>query len=197
MSTPESTIDEMDEQLFFALREIQLQMARLPFDELKARFTAVEERLAPQFAAAGHPDLALDARRLVAEDILSAALGARRPADECEQLLGDVIALGFVNLHHRAQKITTVCGFFSRRPGHEELINRYLPSVQADLTSALQNEEKAIHRFFLDECHRIRACLEQDEKLASSTRDGMPGADTDTDADANTDADADTDAGHG
>ena len=52
-----STRDEMEEQFFQALREIYLQMARLPFDELKARFTAVGERMAPQFAAEGHPDL--------------------------------------------------------------------------------------------------------------------------------------------
>ena len=158
MSTP----DEMEEQLFQALREIHLQMARLPFDELKARFTAVGERLAPQFAADGHPDLALEVRRRVAEDILSAAVGAQRPADECEQLLGDVIALGFMNLHYRAQTITMVCGFFSHRPGHEDLIDRYLPSLQADLTCALQNEEKAVYRSFLEDCHKIRARLEGD-----------------------------------
>ena len=168
-----STRDEMDEQLFQALREIQLQMARLPFDELKARFTAVGERLAPQFAADGHPDLALEVRRRVAEDILSAAVGARRPADECEQLLGDVIALGFMNLHHRAQKITMVCGHFSLRPGHEEqarvLRDRYLLPVHADLTSALQNEERAVYRSFLEECDTILARLEQPEEPASRT----------------------------
>ena len=144
-------------------------MARLPFDELKARFTSVGECLVPQFTADGHPDLALDVRRLVAEDILGAALDARRPADECEQLLADVIALGFVNLHHRAQIIYMVCGFFSHDPGHEELIDRYLPSLYADLTSALQNEEKAVHRFFLEECHKIQARLEQRKKPANST----------------------------
>ena len=60
-----STIDELEERLFDALRDIDLQMVRrLPFEELKARYTAVGERLAPQFAAAGRPDLALDTRRL-------------------------------------------------------------------------------------------------------------------------------------
>ena len=159
------TRDELGEQLFQALREIDLQMARLPFDELRARYTAVGERLAPQFAAEGHPDLALDARRLVAKNILTIALGAR-PADECEQLLGDVMALGFMDLHHRAQTIAMVCGFFSLRPGHEELINRYLPSLQEDLIRALQDEEKAIYRFFLEQCHKLQARLELREKSA-------------------------------
>ena len=161
-----STIDEMEEQFFQALREIHLQMARLPFDELKARYTAVGERLAPQFAAAGRPDLALDTQRLVAGNILTAAVGVR-PADECEQLLGDMIALGFMNLHHRAQKITMLCGNLSFGPGHEELIERYLPSLEADLTRALQNEEKAVYRSFLEDCHKIRARLEQHEKPIS------------------------------
>ena len=167
-----STRDEMDEQLFQALRDIDLQMARLPFDELKAHYTAVGERMAPQFAAAGHPDLALDARRMVAENILCAALDAR-PADECEQLLGDVIALGFSNLHHRAQIIYMVCGYFSHDPDHEELAqglrDRYLLPLHADLTSALQNEEQKVYRFFLDRCNTLLARLEHREEPASPT----------------------------
>ena len=85
--------DVLGEELHQTVVPIYVQLGKLPFGEIEHRFLEVGDTLAPRFLSQGYPLAALETRRLVAHDILSASL-RHCTLEQCTEYFNRTVALG-------------------------------------------------------------------------------------------------------
>jgi hypothetical protein len=157
---PDAEVDAMIDEARRALHEIRVRRHRVSFDDTRARLIAVRDRLAPSFLDRGSPAASREVRRLVAEELLAAALHARRPGEECLGYLRALAAFGFARLSTEVHYAVAVCELLSQQPGHERLVRELLSPLRDRLRADSAVTEDSYERRYVDACERLLAGIE-------------------------------------
>jgi hypothetical protein len=125
------SIEHPDEDDFVqAANALQLHYDSLSFDQLRASFEAIgatfEQRMQGQWRNI------LIVRRVVTEHVLTAAMVKQRPLGECEQLLVNLLAIGWHSLEEKALKLLAF-GRFAADLGAPAVAARYLAPLAIEL----------------------------------------------------------------
>lgn len=144
-----------DQEIFDALHEADMKLSRgRPYDEIAAAFEAVGDKYLPFLMEDWR---GVELQRRVAESILTAAMVAERPIEECESLLHRVIALGFSDLGDKSQRIAAFAGHCESH-GSPEIALRYLVPLIEELES---DDGGADLTDIVRDCREIRSRIER------------------------------------
>ncbi|HEX2573339.1 MAG TPA: hypothetical protein VH877_27570 [Polyangia bacterium] len=121
------TDGEQDDEAFYAITAITLQMGKRSFNQQKRAYEAWLAKYIPQAEAQGRPEDVPRLRRLVAEWLIDEAVEAKRPASAFEPLVNNIEALGWENLLQKTLKISIICSYFADRMWTKEGLRYLLP----------------------------------------------------------------------
>ena len=122
------SVEALDEELFQAFREVELQYARksLSHDQLRVRYRAIADRFVPRYERAGAPDLAREVERSATWRVFCLLFDEGCTVEECEAAFAEVLALGFGSLDQEAHMLTVFCAYCARHGASIDMLKRYL-----------------------------------------------------------------------
>lgn len=147
-------IDDLDDQVFRALTDVQTKLGQSSFEELVTAFEEVERRFVPLFEARGETWKALETRRRVAEDILGVAIDHNHSPAECEALVAKIADLGFDDIRSKGDVILMFSGYCVRR-GSSQRARQHLIPLRSELEAELTRTGDAVIANYLRACQEL------------------------------------------
>jgi hypothetical protein len=122
----------LEQQVGGSINEVFLHLEDWEFDDLARGLRAIVERF--RWLADSDPAAFREIERRVAEDVLIIAQDKERPVEACEQLLAQVLALGWSD-RYRAAEVLLPFARYCTEHGRSDLVRLYLKPVLRDLES--------------------------------------------------------------